>query len=115
MATSFFTHEEAHLARDLERTLIHVQQEVPLFLKEMRVAQFSYQEVDHVVSVIDFHGVRKDDVGLVLGPCCDKKKVHWAESTQVSFGKKRQKEKCDYVRWHMRIADEHEVGGWEHI
>ena len=29
MATSFFTPEDAHLARDLERTLIYVQQEVP--------------------------------------------------------------------------------------
>ena len=115
MATSFFTFEDAHLARDLERTLIYVQQEVPLFLKVMRVARFSYQEGDHVVSLIDFHGVRKGDVGLVLGPCCDKKKVDWAERMQVSFGKGRQTEKCDYVRWHMRMADEHEVGAWEHV
>ena len=50
----------------LERTLINAQQEVPRFLKEMRVARFSYQEGDHVVSLIDFHGVRKGDVGLVL-------------------------------------------------
>jgi len=84
-------------------------------LKEMRVARFSYQEGDHVVSLIDFHGVRKGDVGLVLGPCCDKKKVDWAERMQVSFGKGRQTEKCDYVRWHMRMADEHEVGAWEHV
>jgi len=34
---------------------------------------------------------------------------------QVSFGKGRQTEKCDYVRWHMRLADEHEVGAWEHV
>ena len=115
MATSFFTPEDAHLARDLERTLINAQQEVPRFLKEMRVARFSYQEGDHVVSLIDFHGVRKGDVGLVLGPCCDKKKVDWAERMQVSFGKGRQTEKCDYVRWHMRMADEHEVGAWEHV
>ena len=118
MATSFFTPEDAHLARDLERTLIYVQQEVPRFLKEMRVARctrFSYQEGDHVVSLIDFHGVRKGDVGLVLGPCCDKKKVDWADRMQVSFGKGRQTEKCDYVRWHMRMADEHEVGAWEHV
>lgn len=115
MATSFFTPEDAHLARDLERTLIYVQQEVPRFLKVMRVARFSYQEGDHVVSLIDFHGVRKGDVGLVLGPCCDKKKVDWAERMQVSFGKGRQTEKCDYVRWHMRMADEHEVGAWEHV
>ena len=115
MATSFFTPEDAHLARDLERTLIYVQQEVPRFLKVMRVARFSYQEGDHVVSLIDFHGVRKGDVGLVLGPCCDKKKVDWAERMQVSFGKGRQTEKCDYVRWHMRMADEHEVGSWEHV
>jgi superfamily II DNA/RNA helicase len=94
MATSFFTPEDAHLARDLERTLIYVQQEVPLFLKVMRVDRFSYQEGDHVVSLIDFHGVRKGDVGLVLGPCCDKKKVDWAERMQVSFGKGRQTEKC---------------------
>jgi len=93
MATSFFTPEDAHLARDLERTLINAQQEVPRFLKEMRVARFSYQEGDHVVSLIDFHGVRKGDVGLVLGPCCDKKKVDWAERMQVSFGKGRQTEK----------------------
>ena len=115
MATSFFTPEDAHLARDLERTLIYVQQEVPRFLKVMRVARFSYQEGDHVVSLIDFHGVRKGDVGLVLGPCCDKKKVDWAERMQVSFGKGRQTEKCDYVRWHMRMANEHEVGAWEHV
>ena len=115
MATSFFTFEDAHLARDLERTLIYVQQEVPLFLKVMRVDRFSYQEGDHVVSLIDFHGVRKGDVGLVLGPCCDKKKVDWAERMQVSFGKGRQTEKCDYVRWHMRMANEHEVGAWEHV
>ena len=115
MATSFFTFEDAHLARDLERTLIYVQQEVPRFLKVMRVARFSYQEGDHVVSLIDFHGVRKGDVGLVLGPCCDKKKVDWAERMQVSFGKGRQTEKCDYVRWHMRMANEHEVGAWEHV
>ena len=68
-----------------------------------------------MVSLIDFHGVRKGDVGLVLGPCCDKKKVDWAERMQVSFGKGRQTEKCDYVRWHMRMADEHEVGAWEHV
>jgi hypothetical protein len=115
MATSFFTPEDAHLARDLERTLINAQQEVPRFLKEMRVARFSYQEGDHVVSLIDFHGVRKGDVGLVLGPCCDKKKVDWAERMQVSFGKGRQTEKCDYVRWHMRMADDHEVAAWEHV
>ena len=115
MATSFFTPEDAHLARDLERTLINAQQEVPRFLKEMRVARFSYQEGDHVVSLIDFHGVRKGDETLVLGPCCDKKKVDWAERMQVSFGKGRQTEKCDYVRWHMRMADEHEVGAWEHV
>jgi hypothetical protein len=115
MATSFFTPEDAHLARDLERTLINAQQEVPRFLKEMRVARFSYQEGDHVVSLIDFHGVRKGDVGLVLGPCCDKKKVDWAERMQVSFGRGRQTEKCDYVRWHMRMADEHEVAAWEHV
>ena len=115
MATSFFTPEDAHLARDLERTLINAQQEVPRFLKEMRVARFSYQEGDHVVSLIDFHGVRKGDVGLVLGPCCDKKKVDWAERMQVSFGKGRQTEKCDYVRWHMRMANEHEVGACEHV
>jgi hypothetical protein len=114
MATSFFTPEDAHLARDLERTLINAQQEVPRFLKEMRVARFSYQEGDHVVSLIDFHGVRKGDVGLVLGPCCDKK-VDWAERMQVSFGRGRQTEKCDYVRWHMRMADDHEVAAWEHV
>ena len=113
MATSFFTPEDAHLARDLERTLINAQQEVPRFLKVMRVARFSYQEGDHVVSLIDFHGVRKGDVGLVLGPCCDKKKVDWAERMQVSFGKGRQTEDCDYVRWYMLMADEHEVGAWE--
>ena len=112
MATSFFTPEDAHLARDLERTLINAQQEVPRFLKEMRVARFSYQEGDHVVSLIDFHGVRKGDVGLVLGPCCDKKKVDWAERMQVSFGKTLQP---SLLRWHMRVADEHEVGVWEHV
>jgi hypothetical protein len=55
MATSFFTPEDAHLARDLERTLINAQQEAPRFLKEIRLARFSYQEGDHVVSLIDFH------------------------------------------------------------
>jgi hypothetical protein len=113
MATSFFTPEDAHLARDLERTLINAQQEVPRFLKEIRVARFSYQEGDHVVSLIDFHRVRKGDVGLILGPCCDKKKIDWAVRMQVNFGKGRQTEECDYVRWHMRMADEHEVGAWE--
>ena len=112
MATSFFTPEDAHLARDLERTLINAQQEVPRFLKEMRVARFSYQEGDHVVSLIDFHGVRKGDVGLVLGPCCDKKKVDWAERMQVSFGKTLQP---SLLKWHMRVADEHEVMAWEHV
>ena len=47
--------------------------------------------------------------------CSDKKKVDWAQRMQVSFGKGRQTEKCDYVRWHMRMADEHEVGAWEHV
>jgi superfamily II DNA/RNA helicase len=68
MATSFFTPEDAHLARDLERTLINAQQEAPRVLKEIRLARFSYQEGDHVVSLIDFHRVRKGDVGLVLRP-----------------------------------------------
>jgi hypothetical protein len=93
--------------------LFNDQQEVPRFLKEMQVARFSYQEGDHVVSLIDFHGVRKGDVGLVLGPCCDKKNIDWAERMQVSFGKGRQTEDCDYVRWYMLMADEHEVGAWE--
>ena len=82
-------------------------------MKEMRVARYSSQEGDHVISLIDCHGVRKGDVGLVLGPWCDKTKIDWAERMQVSFGKGRQTDECDHVRWHMRMADEHEVGAWE--
>ena len=37
IATSYFTLEDKHLARDLERTLINAQQEAPWFLQEMQV------------------------------------------------------------------------------